>query len=659
MEWLLFGIVVLASSLPFLARGRSVRVWACVTVAAAMALAYGTAKGWEARTSSRSHTQAGLTNGIPPKSEFTGYISSDKCQSCHPDQYASWHQSFHRTMTQIPSARTVAAPFDRTLEIDGEKYILERRGDEFWVEMIDPDWKHDRAKAEQNYAMGVTKTQPKSHPNPPRTKKRISLLTGSHNFQAYWVPSSLYGNVQFAFPFAWLFEDQRWVPRKDTFIRDPHQPSMVQIWNLNCIQCHSTAGQPRQDRRTGLYSTRAGEIGIACESCHGPAEEHVRINLDPLRRYGAHQNRAGDPSIVNPSRLSSKASAQVCGQCHSIKWNLYRDDWLQNGFRYRPGGDLEKMTPLVRPKQFASETRLPEFLKQDRAFQEMIYWPDGVMRVTGREYNALADSACHQRGELSCISCHSMHRSDRDDQLAAGMSGNEACFKCHESYRSRLESHTHHRADSSGSQCYNCHMPHDTYGLLKAVRTHYVANPSLEASLDAGRPNACNLCHLDKSLGWTAQGLTEWYGQSARQFGEDETAVSAALTWLLQGDAAQRALVAWNMGWKPARETSGEFWLVPHLAQLLEDPYSAVRCIAYRSLRQFPGFERVQYDYVGPKDQLSAARKQVLDLWESKRKGKLDRTGPQVLIHANGDLDQQKIAQLLERRNHRPVELIE
>ena len=54
---------------------------------------------------------------------------------------------------------------------------------------------------------------------------------------------------------------------------------------------------------------------------------------------------------------------------------------------------------------------------------------DGEVRVAGREYNGLAESACFQRGEMSCFSCHQLHpvADDpaslarwRDDQLAPG-----------------------------------------------------------------------------------------------------------------------------------------------------------------------------------------------------------------------------------------------
>src|SRR5687767_4747285 len=35
-------------------------------------------------------------NSVPQQGRPGGFVSSDTCQSCHPDQYASWHQSYHR-----------------------------------------------------------------------------------------------------------------------------------------------------------------------------------------------------------------------------------------------------------------------------------------------------------------------------------------------------------------------------------------------------------------------------------------------------------------------------------------------------------------------------------------------------------------------------------
>ena len=110
--------------------------------------------------------------------------------------------------------------------------------------------------------------------------------------------------------------------------------------------------------------------------------------------------------------------------------------------------------------------------------------------------------------------------------VRARMEKNEACFQCHKSFRENLAAHTHHESDSSGSLCYNCHMPHTTYGVLSAIRSHQVSSPRVSDQLATGRPNACSLCHLDQTLAWSGTWLREWYKQPLPVLGTDESSVA-------------------------------------------------------------------------------------------------------------------------------------
>ena len=214
-------------------------------------------------------------------------------------------------MTQLPSAETVRGDFKNvTLNYDGRAYHLEQQGDEFWVDMEDPDWTYvqtlKRAANRPDINTGT----------PPRARKRISMLTGSHSMQAYWVPGD-YGNMQFGFPFTYVFAEKRWLPRNDVFLLDPAIPWTMQVWNVNCLNCHATAGQPRQDSKTKIINSRVAELGISCEACHGPAEEHIRANSNPQRRYALHAAKKGDSTIYNPARQNHVKSSETCGQCHA------------------------------------------------------------------------------------------------------------------------------------------------------------------------------------------------------------------------------------------------------------------------------------------------------------------------------------------------------
>ena len=165
---------------------------------------------------------------------------------------------------------------------------------------------------------------------------------------------------------------------------------------------------------------------------------------------------------------------------------------------------------------------------------------------------------------MSCLYCHEMHPQKDDqrtkaewanDQLKPGMRGDESCLQCHEEYRSdeRLALHTHHLSNSEGSRCYNCHMPHTTLGLMKAMRSHTVDSPSVAATVATGRPNACNLCHLDQTLQWTSDHLSQWYQIESPELNQEEKEVASSVRWLLKGDAGQRAIIGWHLGWGPAQ----------------------------------------------------------------------------------------------------------
>ena len=41
-----------------------------------------------------------------------GYSTSDACRSCHPNEYASWYASYHRTMTRPATPENVFGDFD-------------------------------------------------------------------------------------------------------------------------------------------------------------------------------------------------------------------------------------------------------------------------------------------------------------------------------------------------------------------------------------------------------------------------------------------------------------------------------------------------------------------------------------------------------------------
>jgi hypothetical protein len=538
---------------------------------------------------------------LPRQGGVTGYAGSDSCQSCHQDQHASWHRSYHRTMTQLPTPEAVQANFNGViLTNDGTRFVLKQEGQRFQVrlERADP--------------------MPPGQPIPEPVETELGLVTGSHHMQVFWIPSGQ-GNAQVGFPFTWLIPEKRWVPRNSTFIRPPDFVHRPEMWNVICSRCHSTGPEPRMDSVARRLDTRVAELGISCEACHGPGERHV-IARTAAPKDSPLSAEILAKEIVQPAKLDAKRSAQVCGFCHSMKWIPNTERWVDHGFSFRPGDDLEATTPVIRPTATNRPPTLTDFLNRNPDILNDFFWSDGMMRVSGREYNGLLESACNNGGKLSCISCHSLHDSDPDDQLARNRTDHRACTQCHERYReeSFVLKHTHHQVGSSGNDCYNCHMPHTTYGVLKAIRSHQITSPKVASDLATGRPNACNLCHLDRSLDWTASKLNEWFGQTPPTLTADQKMIPESVRLAWAGDAGQRVLIAWHFGWKPALETSGTHWIPAALAPLLTDEYAAVRCVAGRSLQAWPEFYPTNYDFAQPGRVPEAAMTQTLVRWRSK-----------------------------------------
>jgi len=596
-----------------------------------------------------------LRKALPGDLQEPGYSTSDACRACHPGAYEAWHDSFHRSMTQPASPETVLADWQGVLEDRGRRVSLERRGDEYWASIPDPLWYTDPSDDKPPVA--------------PQIDVRVVMTTGSHHLQNYWVRRPRSGKVHgdsydngalVQIPFVWVISDERWVPVQDSFLTPPSsQPEPPQLWNTSCHLCHAVAPQPGFDGQD--FETRAAEIGIACEACHGPAEDHAGTHRSPLERYARHLSgdEAGDPSIVNAARLDRRRSSEVCGQCHSFNRVLDLERWQTQGVAYTAGDELEAHKAVLRYSDHPSDPALLRQLAEEPHALVGRFWPDGTIRVAGREFNGLVESACYQHGELTCLSCHSMHDyQEAADQLTTNGSGDGACLDCHADLAADIEAHSHHPQESEGSRCMNCHMAHTTYGLFSAMRSHRIDSPIVASQQPNGRPDACSLCHLDQTAAWVQDHLAAWYGRRPVELDPDSREIATGVLLALRGDAAQRAIVAWHMGWEAAQEASGRDWQAAYLSGLLADPVAAVRQVARRSLATLPGYADFEYDYIGPPGERATRAAAALARWQARSGPRSAK--PSVLLHGpGGELDRATVSRLRAGRDDTPLRIIE
>ena len=140
---------------------------------------------------------------------------------------------------------------------------------------------------------------------------------------------------------------------------------------------------------------------------------------------------------------------------------------------------------------------------------------------------------------------------------------------------------------------------------LKAIRSHTdrPARACRPRSM-TGRPNACNLCHLDRDPRVDGGApRTEWYGQKIARVSAGRPAdlrhPSFRRSAAMPGQRALNRLAHGLGAGPPGLRRRGS---PPYLAQLLDDPYSD-RPLHRASFAQAAArvFEHLPYDYIAPR----------------------------------------------------------
>jgi predicted CXXCH cytochrome family protein len=247
-----------------------------------------------------------------------------------------------------------------------------------------------------------------------------------------------------------------------------------------CDGCHSV--------NYNIQTKEVTEWNVGCEKCHGPGGQHVR---QPSRM-----------NIVNPARLDSVQAVNVCIQCHSqgqpltnpVNGKYY--DWPVG---FYVGLDLKDFWKLEEHK--LGETTFTHFA-------------DGTAHKNRMQGNDFVESAMYTHG-ITCFSCHDVHGTENNADLLKP--ANVLCLECHGPKSpngpraATIEQHTHHKADSAGSECVSCHMPKIEQTIANVnVRSHTFKFIPPSATDELKVPNSCNTCHTDKDTQWSRSALRSW-----------------------------------------------------------------------------------------------------------------------------------------------------
>jgi len=233
---------------------------------------------------------------------------------------------------------------------------------------------------------------------------------------------------------------------------------------------------------TGFMSTgKRVEAGISCEACHGPASKHVKEPNSAV--YLA--------SLSDPVRQN-----EVCLQCHMRN----RDMRLKEHTMSEITGDARDYPFGYEAGKPLSKYKLPAPFK---GIETKEFYANGMGKKNRTQGNEFVHSMMGKHG-ITCINCHSPHTLE---PTAEHNTGNKLCMKCHTfgspigPHQKNIEAHTHHKANSKGSLCVECHMPkvgRHTGKSPLTVRTHLFGFVTPDETLKYNMPketNACFACH--------------------------------------------------------------------------------------------------------------------------------------------------------------------
>ena len=318
------------------------------------------------------------------------------------------------------------------------------------------------------------------------TKEDIALTYGSKWKQRYF---KRVGDDYFPYPAQWDVTAKVWRPY---FVRNGtdwwatlYPPDNAQRpTGPLCDGCHSV--------NYDIATKKVTEWNVGCERCHGPGSDHV--------------DNKGRTHIINPSKLSYVPANDVCIQCHSQGQPLANP--IQGKYYDWPVG-------FHVGKNLSDFWKLEEYKLGEQSFT---HFADGTAHKNRMQGNDFVQSLMYARG-VTCFSCHDAHGTS--NEAALWKPAKTLCLDCHGPnaangpHSPTIEAHTHHKSDSAGSECIACHMPKIAQTIADVnVRSHTFKFITPAASEAMKIPNACNLCHADKTTAWATSALKSWQDRS-------------------------------------------------------------------------------------------------------------------------------------------------
>ena len=375
----------------------------------------------------------------------TSFVGSNTCVACHKEQFNKWQGSHHELAMQIANDSTVLGNFDNIeTTIDGVEYFFFQKNNDFFVKIKEIDASENEYKI--TYTFGVTPLQ-QYLVDFDNGKKQVLRVTWD-TVKNVWFHQYKGNRIE---PHDWL-----------------HWTRGAQNWNTMCAECHSTNLEKNYFIEKDSFNTTYSEINVACESCHGPANKHIKWATD---------NPDGNDSYILKG-LDQDEQLNLCASCHARRVKLTYN--LETGKKFEDQYMIQNITTNF-------------------------YHGDGQIEDEDYVLGSFLQSKMFAEG-VKCTDCHDSH------SLKLKFDGNMLCTQCHIPANYNTEAHHFHEKNTEASLCINCHMTGKYYMGNDFRRDHSFRIPRPDQSEKYDTPNACIGCHQEKSNEWAANTIKKWYG---------------------------------------------------------------------------------------------------------------------------------------------------
>ena len=330
-------------------------------------------------------------------SNYKKYAGAASCVSCHKEISNSHLNTAHFHTSEIASEKNIKGNFDEGkntfLFNNGGLIAMQKINDEFFQAGFEKGNEIKREKFDIVIGSG--------------TKGQTCLS---------WVGTQLVH-----LPITYFTEGNQWC-------NSPGYPDKISFnrpITSRCLECHMTYAEKLSEPMAEPVAIDKSKMimGVTCEKCHGPAQQHVDFQTQ-------HPKETKAAFIINPAKLTRQQSLDMCALCH--------------------GGRLQKTKPSF---EFTAGNKLTDYFKIDSVSQDA-----ASIDVHGNQYGLLAASKCFKvSNTLTCNTCHNSH----EKQTGNTALFSQKCTTCHNSKHQDavICKMTASIGSKINEHCTACHMP--------------------------------------------------------------------------------------------------------------------------------------------------------------------------------------------------------